>query len=964
IPHDCSVEAERGKTRTSAHVILETSFGGVERVIDTQLLQFEGEKGNKLALSEDFSAKGLYFAEEYYAAVPAYREGLCLGGKITSSLAREKEFGHETFYPREGLLRLRSMVMEKIKERSVDPSLPPVKVFITGQPGTGKSTITEELEAVFFGLEEFELERFSDDVAMERHYNMILDRAVFPEKKLVIIEGYHTIPDLAERLSPDIIVEIVAEDQERRERIRKRSEELRFSTHYDPRIMELGRIPYHGIDFAIDTTGLDRNSIRNVFRDVMKVPIEDIPVVAARINKRSSGIDGRTLETHEIKFIDGSRMIIGTDPVTGEVGSEEVIHFGPDIKSLSGKRLYERRLYGPGHELQEITYYDLSGEVIGTETLEDFSVFKNGAGKWMDMNPFVARNLLEKAIEERNGRSLTEEEHLEVASFLRAIFGGGTLEFINENKYIWGYPLLCSETSEFIHKELSKAGIKAEITEYGNHVVVEVGLAGVVFVVDGTAGQLELRPGGDDDESYGNMNEAVRRTGLVIMPRDVGQSLEGTENYYRYSEAALTRQERESFRKFWLDKLDKTESRAGKDKTVRAAGVIVSLGFMLGVYLGYPAAGFILGVAGEILAGALMGEKKKGMMFGSAKHSKVESRDEGVYGKGDMSSRASAPKIRPRSQEEIDEAREFEAYFSSLSFDRREMIRKVAGQAVKKQAWKNQSGTGTKRLFVGIEGFDASGKSYFVEKELRPYLKFKLGRKVEVLHGDWCMVEKKEREKDLTGIYGDYYNWFDHEKLSEWLKDLHAPETLTYTINDAYVSESGERSGTETLNVDDDTIVLVDGLFLERNDERVALKPLMDYFVYFNVTEDVSLGRQLERDPAKMGRTEEEVLYYVNNIFLRTHAEYRGSDDKPFESADIAVDNSDLSAPRVEVRQERDKDFPPDTVSEKKAAVIFSDTVKLAKDKVKLSRPVRIALGTDWIKGYSPGKEQQMAINP
>lgn len=466
-------------------------------------------------------------------------------GRTDGSLKEmlQEEISKQKVLPaKEGLLLLREMVVKKLWEKENDPSARPVLVFICGQPGTGKTTIAEALHAGIFGLKEHELMCFSDDAADETYsyYTHAFNKTLFPENKLIIIEGYYTVPDLADHLCPDLIVEITAEDKERRERIIKRSEIFKHSRHYAPGIADLKRIPYENIDFIIDSSGFDHKSVGRIFLEAGDVLREEGRWIAEKNEEMSFGDflpiqeqPGRlvpelweNLEINEIKFEDGSSIFIGIDPMTGDVEREEVVHFTRDIDAAGGKRLQERRVYGKGHHLEKVIYYGPDGEIEDIETVNDFDMFKDQAAKWMDMNPFVARQLIEAEIKRRKERALSDTEKSEITRFLEAVFLGDILPYVYRNKYASGYPLLCTDSSEHIYREIKKYGFDPRIVWYGYHVVVEIDLADIPFVIDGTAGQFEIRSM-KGKYHVKSRRDPFRHPGLVIMPRDAVWSFKG-----------------------------------------------------------------------------------------------------------------------------------------------------------------------------------------------------------------------------------------------------------------------------------------------------------------------------------------------------------------------------------------------------------------------------------------------------
>ncbi|MFA5287269.1 MAG: hypothetical protein WC394_03240, partial [Candidatus Omnitrophota bacterium] len=228
---------------------------------------------------------------------------------------------------------------------------------------------------------------------------------------------------------------------------------------------------------------------------------------------------------------------------------------------------------------------------------------------------------------------------------------------------------------------------------------------------------------------------------------------------------------------------------------------------------------------------------------------------------------------------------------SALRFD---VIRRVAEFISLTQARKREN-RNTGRVLFGFTGFDCSGKSYFSGTELARCLQWQ-GRDVVVVMADWSMVDEETRLAD-PDKYSIYENWFPYEEtLIQWLTKLVDPQISELPLTNlyVYVDGKGKRVHSETLRVGDDTIILVDGLFLQ----RPQVRRFLDEVVYFDITEEESLRRQLERDPVKMRRTPEQVRHLVRDIFLSAHRRYIAEVD-PMADADMVVDNNDFNNPWI-----------------------------------------------------------------
>lgn len=251
---------------------------------------------------------------------------------------------------------------------------------------------------------------------------------------------------------------------------------------------------------------------------------------------------------------------------------------------------------------------------------------------------------------------------------------------------------------------------------------------------------------------------------------------------------------------------------------------------------------------------------------------------------------------------------------------------------------RERSRSGTGKIFIGFEGFDASGKSSLVSRELAPHLASR-GVRCVIVKGDWTMVPKAEREADPVryglapgGVpVGDgfggaaYYNWFRYDdKLIPWLgslrqrgrRELPAGTAVYDSAAQAYMPLAAP------VVVDDETVVLVDGLFLQ----RPGVRELLDRVVYVDISEEESLRRQRERDPRVMGRTTAEVDGLVSGVFLPAHRRYLASID-PMGTADMVVDNNDLARPLI--RSARSASGSPARCLR---TIVMDDTLRIRTD--------------------------------
>lgn len=102
----------------------------------------------------------------------------------------------------------------------------------------------------------------------------------------------------------------------------------------------------------------------------------------------------------------------------------------------------------------------------------------------------------------------------------------------------------------------------------------------------------------------------------------------------------------------------------------------------------------------------------------------------------------------------------------------------------------------------------------------------------------------------------------------------------------------------EPLQAPDDAVVLIEGIFLHRDE----LKQWWDYSLWLEVPFEESARRMIERDGFSKDTDDRKVQRYIDGQRLYFEA------CRPWERASLVVDNSDWSAPRV-IRQNLSPSF-------------------------------------------------------
>ena len=162
---------------------------------------------------------------------------------------------------KEGLLAMRTMIRGRLAAFSREKLYRPLLVVICGRPGTGKSTIGGIISALRFGMNEGEVGVFEHDEARSMlRYNSFIDPVArtysrklgikTSEPRLIIVEGYNTIPAWADKNNADLVIELTADDEIRLKRISSRG----WSKEYSKGLVQAPRIPYNKIDLVIDTS--------------------------------------------------------------------------------------------------------------------------------------------------------------------------------------------------------------------------------------------------------------------------------------------------------------------------------------------------------------------------------------------------------------------------------------------------------------------------------------------------------------------------------------------------------------------------------------------------------------------------------------------------------------------------------------------------------------------------------------
>ncbi|PIC04419.1 hypothetical protein CS060_09700 [Anoxybacillus flavithermus] len=205
---------------------------------------------------------------------------------------------------------------------------------------------------------------------------------------------------------------------------------------------------------------------------------------------------------------------------------------------------------------------------------------------------------------------------------------------------------------------------------------------------------------------------------------------------------------------------------------------------------------------------------------------------------------------------------------------------------------------GDKPLIVGITGMDTSGKTQLTA-ELDNFLKNK-NIPVQTIHVDDFHNPKSIRYASDLPEPEQYYersidfNRLVHEVLLPIRRRGQIDITLTHLelLSDTWSLQ-------RRYNVTPNTIVLLEGVFLFRQETR----PLIDFFVYLHVSEEVIIQRARLRDVPTQG---DEVIRKYYTKYLPAQRKYLKK-FRPDLFADVVIDNTDWVNPKILVWP---KNFP------------------------------------------------------
>jgi uridine kinase len=191
---------------------------------------------------------------------------------------------------------------------------------------------------------------------------------------------------------------------------------------------------------------------------------------------------------------------------------------------------------------------------------------------------------------------------------------------------------------------------------------------------------------------------------------------------------------------------------------------------------------------------------------------------------------------------------------------------------------------------VAIDGPDAAGKTTLAN-ELCESIEA-AGRTVVRVSIDGFLRPRRERsEGDAQSANGYYREAFDTDEFVRLVLVPLRPGGDRTIREAAYDYRADTRTIADPLVVEDDAVVLVDGVFLQRS----AFRADWDVVIYVQVSEEATLARARVRDAELFGGVEETERRYRER-YLPAQKLYRDEVD-PIGHAQVLVDNEDPAQP-------------------------------------------------------------------
>ena len=194
---------------------------------------------------------------------------------------------------------------------------------------------------------------------------------------------------------------------------------------------------------------------------------------------------------------------------------------------------------------------------------------------------------------------------------------------------------------------------------------------------------------------------------------------------------------------------------------------------------------------------------------------------------------------------------------------------------------------------VAINGKDASGKTIFADS-FADHLKTKTNRQIIRISVDDFMNERKVRrtpsssEGETCYLYTfnfDAFKRYIFEPLQAGGSHVYKTKIFDYATDTIALSEDKE--------ADDNAIIIVDGVFLFKDD-------LADYWslrVLPEVDDEIVTERGAKRDAERIGGYDKARQQYINRYVASQAIYYEQA--HPNERADTVINNNDYLTPQI-----------------------------------------------------------------
>ncbi len=191
-------------------------------------------------------------------------------------------------------------------------------------------------------------------------------------------------------------------------------------------------------------------------------------------------------------------------------------------------------------------------------------------------------------------------------------------------------------------------------------------------------------------------------------------------------------------------------------------------------------------------------------------------------------------------------------------------------------------------FLVGLAGGSATGKTTFIKKLSEVFG----SDEVCVITQDNYYKGLSEQLRDQNGMVNfDHPTGIDFRRIKKDIKKLLKGETVKlveYTFNNPTVFP-------KEIHYLPAPIILLEGLFVFADK---SLNQMLDYRLYIDADDDITLKRRLARDTTERGMTHDEVLYQWDNHVMPAYNEFL----KPHKmQVDYIIQNNENFEPCLEV---------------------------------------------------------------